>query len=102
MVSKVNQMTITKDTIRKISNLAKISIADQEVERLESEISSIIRWVEALNEVNTENVDPMSNSLTGGLRMREDLVTDGNKVSDILSNSPVDDENFFVVPKVIE
>tara|TARA_B100000925_G_scaffold247393_1_gene197800 strand:- start:31 stop:339 length:309 start_codon:yes stop_codon:yes gene_type:complete len=102
MVSKVNQMTITKDTIRKISNLAKISIADQEVEKLESEISSIIRWVEALNEVDTENVDPMSNSLTGGLRMREDLVTDGNKVSDILSNSPVDDENFFVVPKVIE
>ena len=102
MVNKVNQMTITKDTIRKISNLAKISIADQEVEKLESEISTIIRWVEALNEVDTENVDPMSNSLTGGLRMREDLVTDGNKVSDILSNSPVDDENFFVVPKVIE
>ena len=102
MVSKVNQMTITKDTIRKISNLAKISVADQEVEKLESEISSIIRWVEALNEVDTENVDPMSNSLTGTLRMREDLVTDGNKVSDILSNSPVDDENFFVVPKVIE
>ena len=102
MVSKVNQMTITKDTIRKISNLAKISIADHEVEKLESEISSIIRWVEALNEVDTENVAPMSNSLTGVLRMREDLVTDGNKVSDILSNSPVDDENFFVVPKVIE
>ena len=102
MVSKVNQMTITKDTIRKISNLAKISIADQEVEKLESEISSIIRWVEALNEVDTDNIDPMSNSLTGVLRMREDLVTDGNKVSNILSNSPVDDENFFVVPKVIE
>ena len=102
MVSKVNQMTITKDTIRKISNLAKISIVDQEVEKLESEISSIIRWVEALNEVDTENIEPMSNSLTGALRMREDLVTDGNKVSDILSNSPVDDENFFVVPKVIE
>ena len=102
MVSKVNQMTITKDTIRKISNLAKISIADQEVEKFESEISSIIRWVEALNEVDTENVDPMSNSLKGALRMREDLVTDGNKVPDILSNSPVDDENFFVVPKVIE
>ena len=102
MVSKVNQMTITKNTIRKISNLAKISIADQEVEKLESEISSIIRWVEALNEVDTDNIDPMSNSLTGVLRMREDLVTDGNKVSDILSNSPVDDENFFVVPKVIE
>lgn len=102
MVSKVNQMTITKDTIRKISNLAKISIADHEVEKLESEISSIIRWVEALNEVDTDNIDPMSNSLTGVLRMREDLVTDGNKVSDILSNSPVDDENFFVVPKVIE
>ena len=102
MVSKVNQMTITKDTIRKISNLAKISIADQEVEKLESEISSIIRWGDALNEVDTEKVDPMSNSLTGVLRMREDLVTDGNKVSDILSNSPVDDENFFVVPKVIE
>ena len=102
MVSKVIHMTITKDTIRKISNLAKISIADQEVEKLESEISSIIRWVEALNEVDTENVDTLSNSLKVALSMRDDLVTDGNKVSDILSNSPVDDENFFVVPKVIE
>tara|TARA_B100000900_G_C20098725_1_gene521081 strand:+ start:186 stop:473 length:288 start_codon:yes stop_codon:yes gene_type:complete len=95
-------MTITKDTILKISNLAKISVSDQEVGKLESEISSIIRWVEALNEVDTENVDPMTNSLTNTLSMREDLVTDGNRASDILSNSPVDDENFFVVPKVIE
>ena len=102
MVSKINNMTITKDTIQKISNLAKISITDQEVEKLESEISTIISWVDALNEVDTENVTPMSNSLTNTLRMREDLVTDGNKVSDILSNSPADDENFFVVPKVIE
>tara|TARA_Y100001936_G_C15552318_1_gene398064 strand:- start:141 stop:449 length:309 start_codon:yes stop_codon:yes gene_type:complete len=102
MVSKINNMTITKDTILKISNLAKISITDQEVEKLESEISTIISWVDALNEVDTENVTPMSNSLTNTLRMREDLVTDGNKVSDILSNSPADDENFFVVPKVIE
>ena len=102
MVSKINNMTITKDTILKISNLAKISITDQEVEKLESEISTIISWVDSLNEVDTENVTPMSNSLTNTLRMREDLVTDGNKVSDILSNSPADDENFFVVPKVIE
>tara|TARA_B100000575_G_C22958396_1_gene553930 strand:+ start:497 stop:805 length:309 start_codon:yes stop_codon:yes gene_type:complete len=102
MVSKINNMTITKDTILKISNLAKISITDQEVEKLESEISTIISWVDALNEVDTENVTPMSNSLTNTLRMREDFVTDGNKVSDILSNSPADDENFFVVPKVIE
>ena len=102
MVSKINNMTITKDTILKISNLAKISITDQEVEKLESEISTIISWVDALNEVDTENVTPMSNSLTNTLRMREVLVTDGNKVSDILSNSPADDENFFVVPKVIE
>ena len=80
----------------------ELNICKDRIEKLESEISSIIRWVEALNEVDTENVDPMSNSLTGALRMREDLVTDGNKVSDILSNSPVDDENFFVVPKVIE
>jgi aspartyl-tRNA(Asn)/glutamyl-tRNA(Gln) amidotransferase subunit C len=95
-------MSITKDTILKIANLAKISITSDETEKLESEISSIISWVETLNEVDTENIEPMTNSLQTSLRMREDEVNDGNKTKDILLNSPTDDDSFFVVPKVIE
>jgi aspartyl-tRNA(Asn)/glutamyl-tRNA(Gln) amidotransferase subunit C len=95
-------MTISKDTILKIANLAKISISEDQIEKLESEISSILNWVETLNEVDTENIEPMSNSLTNFLQMREDIVNDGEKGSQILSNSPAEDKNFFVVPKVIE
>ncbi|MGI9312824.1 MAG: Asp-tRNA(Asn)/Glu-tRNA(Gln) amidotransferase subunit GatC [Alphaproteobacteria bacterium] len=95
-------MSITKDTILKIANLAKISITSDETEKLESEISSIISWVETLNEVDTDNIEPMTNSLQSSLRMREDEVNDGNKTKDILLNSPTEDDNFYVVPKVIE
>jgi aspartyl-tRNA(Asn)/glutamyl-tRNA(Gln) amidotransferase subunit C len=97
-----NHMSINKDTILKIANLAKISITSDETENLESEISSIISWVETLNEVDTDNIEPMINSLQSSLRMREDEVNDGNKIKDILLNSPTEDDNFFVVPKVIE
>ncbi len=95
-------MTISKDTILKIADLAKISISEDQIEKLESEISSILNWVENLNEVDTENIEPMSNSLTNFLQMREDIVNDGEKGSEILSNSPAEDKSFFVVPKVIE
>jgi aspartyl-tRNA(Asn)/glutamyl-tRNA(Gln) amidotransferase subunit C len=95
-------MTISKDRILKIANLSKISISEDQIEKLEVEISSILNWVETLNEVDTENIEPMSNSLTNFLQMREDIVTDGEKRSEILSNSPAEDESFFVVPKVIE
>jgi len=95
-------MTISKDTILKIADLAKISISEDQIEKLESEISSILNWVENLNEVDTENIEPMSNSLTNFLQMREDIVNDGERGSEILSNSPAEDKSFFVVPKVIE
>ena len=95
-------MTISKDRILKIANLSKISISEDQIEKLEVKISSILNWVETLNEVDTENIEPMSNSLTNFLQMREDIVNDGEKRSDILSNSPAEDESFFVVPKVIE
>ena len=101
-MNRGNHMSITKDTILKIANLAKISITSDETEKLESEISSIISWVETLNEVDTNNIEPMTNSLQSSLRMREDEVNDGNKTKDILLNSPTEDDNFFVVPKVIE
>ena len=95
-------MTISKDTILKIADLAKISISEDQIDKLEIEISSILNWVENLNEVDTENIEPMSNSLTNFLQMREDIVNDGEKGSEILSNSPAEDKSFFVVPKVIE
>ncbi|MAU87054.1 MAG: Asp-tRNA(Asn)/Glu-tRNA(Gln) amidotransferase GatCAB subunit C [Rhodobiaceae bacterium] len=101
-MNRGNHMSITKDTILKIANLAKISITSDETEKLESEISSIISWVETLNEVDTDNIEPMINSLKSSLRMRDDEVNDGNKIKDILLNSPTEDDNFFVVPKVIE
>ena len=95
-------MAITKDTVLKIANLAKIEVSDDETVKLHDEMSSIIKWVEMLNEVDTKDVQPMTNSLSENLRMREDVINDGDKAKDILSNSPTDDQNFFVVPKVIE
>ena len=95
-------MAITKDTVLKIANLAKIEVSDDETVKLHDEMSSIIKWVEMLNEVDTKDVQPMTNSLSENLRMREDIINDGDKAKDILSNSPTDDQNFFVVPKVIE
>jgi len=95
-------MAVDADTVRKVAKLARISVGDQEVEPLAKELSGILDWVEQLQEVNVEGVEPMTSTIPMRLKRRKDIVTDGNRRDDILNNAPNAREGFFAVPKVVE
>ena len=95
-------MKIDKNTTLKIAKLCRIRVQDHEIEELSSELNSILDWVEQLNEVNTDNIEPLSNVSTSNLPLRLDEDNLKIKTEDILSNAPEKLENYFVVPKVIE
>lgn len=96
-------MSVDKSTVVRIAGLARISVPEEDLDELAAELSNILGWVEQLNEVDTEDVMPMT-SVTEGvvLRARDDTVTDGNYRGDLLKNAPEERDGFFVVPKVIE
>lgn len=93
---------IDQATVAKIARLARIKIEDDKLEPLAGELNNIIGWVEQLNEVNTDNIEPMASVVDAKLRWRDDKVTDGNKVDSVLKNAPNAEYGFFAVPKVIE
>ena len=95
-------MKIDKNTTQKIARLCKLRLDNNEIEELSLQLSSIIDWVEQLNEVDTENIEPLSNVSIENLPLRKDIETTNDISKDVLSNSPEKLENFFVVPKVIE
>ena len=89
-------------TVRKIARLSAIEIEDQDVESLGTQISGIIKWVEQLAEVNTDNVEPLANVVNIPLKLRKDEVTDGKCPEKVLANAPEETQGFFVVPKIVE
>ena len=95
-------MKIDKNTTLKIAKLCRVRVEEHEIEELSSQLSSILDWVEQLNEVNTENVEPLSNVSTAKLPLREDKESFEDKSNDVLTNAPEKLENYFVVPKVVE
>ena len=95
-------MKIDKNTINKIARLSRIKLDDKESEYYITDLNSILDWVEQLNEVNTENVEPLSNISSSVLPKREDVAKDVNSSDEILENAPDKLEGFFVVPKVVE
>ncbi len=95
-------MSIDEQTVRKVARLARIAIADDEVKPMRDGLNRILSWVEELNEVDVEGVEPMTSVTPMSLKMRDDVVTAGGDVSAALSNAPETAEGFFVVPKVIE
>ncbi len=95
-------MSIDKDKIKHISKLARISVDSKKTDTLAKDLSSIFKFIEQLNELNTDKVKPLSSILNEPLRAREDVVNDGKIREKILNNSPQKNEEFFVVPKVIE
>ena len=95
-------MTIDKDKIKHVSKLARISIDERKIDSLTKDLSSIFKFIEQLNELNTDNVKPLSSILNEPLRSRKDEINDGKIREKILGNSPQKNEEFFVVPKVIE
>ncbi|MEM1371505.1 MAG: Asp-tRNA(Asn)/Glu-tRNA(Gln) amidotransferase subunit GatC [Pseudomonadota bacterium] len=95
-------MHVDEATVRKIARLARISVTDDEAKALVGELSGILDWVEQLDEVDTDAVEPMSRVVPIELKKRNDDVNDGAKQDAIVANAPMQDDGFFVVPKVVE
>ena len=95
-------MSVTNEQVRHIARLARIAMSEEELERLVPELNAIIGWVEQLGEVDTDGVEPLTAVIEQKLRLRDDVVTDGNVRDDVLANAPEPQHGFFGVPKVIE
>ena len=95
-------MKIDKNTTLKIAKLSRIKIEDGEIDELSTQLSSILNWVEQLNEVNTDKVEPLSNVSMTKLPLRKDINNIKDYSKEVLLNAPDKLENYFVVPKVVE
>ncbi len=95
-------MSIDTDTARKVAHLARIAVKEDDLPALAGELSAVLAFMEQLNEVDVDGVEPMTSVTPMRLKRREDVVTDGNMVEKILSNAPDAREGFFAVPKVVE
>ena len=95
-------MNVDEATVRRIAKLARIKVTAEEAKGLEKELTGILDWVKMLDEVDTTNVAPMTRVVPIELRQREDKVTDGEIAAQVTANAPKVEDNFFVVPKVVE
>jgi aspartyl-tRNA(Asn)/glutamyl-tRNA(Gln) amidotransferase subunit C len=95
-------MSVDADTVRRIAHLARIAVAEEEVEHLQGELNAILAFVEQLSEVKVEGVEPMTSVTPMEMKKRDDVVTDGGIADDIVRNAPATEDHFFVVPKVVE
>ena len=95
-------MSVSPEQVRHIAKLARIGMTDAEIDALVPELNNILGWIEQLSEVDTANVEPMTAVIPNTLRLREDIVTDGNVRDRVLANAPQAEHGFFTVPKVIE
>ncbi|MBX9683852.1 MAG: Asp-tRNA(Asn)/Glu-tRNA(Gln) amidotransferase subunit GatC [Hyphomicrobium sp.] len=95
-------MHVDEATVRRIARLARIKISDAEAKSLEAELSNILDWVAQLDEVDTSAVEPMTRVVAQAMKMRDDVVADGEIADLVTANAPSSEDNFFVVPKVVE
>ena len=95
-------MSVDHATVKKIASLARLAISDAEADALLPELNNILGFVEQLGEVDVTGVEPMTAVIPNKLRLREDVVTDGNVREKVLANAPQAEHGFFAVPKVIE
>jgi aspartyl-tRNA(Asn)/glutamyl-tRNA(Gln) amidotransferase subunit C len=95
-------MSVEIKDVRKIARLARLSASEERLAAMQKELNGILAWIEQLNEVDVDGVEPLTSAVATTLPMREDAVTDGDIRDDVLSNAPRAEEGFFVVPKVVE
>lgn len=95
-------MSLDPATVRRIARLARIRVAEDQLEPLGRELSGILAWIEQLNEVNIDGVEPLTGAAQMALRLRDDVVTDGGDADAVLSNAPDRAGDFYAVPKVVE
>ena len=95
-------MSVDQETVRRIARLARIAIRDEDVSHLQGELNAILAFVEQLNEVAVDGVEPMTSVTPMLMKKRQDTVTDGGYPDKIVANAPATEDNFFLVPKVVE
>ena len=95
-------MSVDAATVRRIAHLARIAVAEGEVEHLKDEINAMLAFVEQLQEVDVTGVEPMTSVTPMAMKKRHDVVTDGDNAEAVLSNAPATEDHYFLVPKVIE
>ncbi|MFZ2101313.1 MAG: Asp-tRNA(Asn)/Glu-tRNA(Gln) amidotransferase subunit GatC [Oricola sp.] len=95
-------MSVDLATVKRVAKLARIAVTDEEAAKMEGELNTILGFVEQLDEVDVSGVEPMTSVMPMEMRKRADVVTDGNKADDITANAPASEDNFFLVPKVVE
>jgi aspartyl-tRNA(Asn)/glutamyl-tRNA(Gln) amidotransferase subunit C len=95
-------MSVDDATVRRIAHLARIAVADDEVEHLRGELNAILAFVDQLSEVDVTGVEPMTSVTPMAMKKRADVVTDGGDADAVLQNAPAREGNYFVVPKVVE
>lgn len=95
-------MSVDKATVRRIAKLARIALPDERVEPMMDELNGILGWIEQLQEVDIEGMGPMTSVVAQKLKMRDDVVTAGGDASAVVANAPQSEDDFFVVPKVVE
>jgi aspartyl-tRNA(Asn)/glutamyl-tRNA(Gln) amidotransferase subunit C len=95
-------MSVDRDTVKRVAHLARIAVSDEEAEGLKSDLNAILGFVEQLNEVDVDGVEPMTAVVAMDMKKRADVVTEKDQAEKIVANAPAREENFFVVPKVVE
>jgi aspartyl-tRNA(Asn)/glutamyl-tRNA(Gln) amidotransferase subunit C len=95
-------LSVDAKTVRRIADLARIAVAEDEIEGLQAELNAILAFVEQLSGVDVESVEPMTSVIPMQMERRADKVTDGDMSDDIIKNAPAADDHFFLVPKVVE
>jgi aspartyl-tRNA(Asn)/glutamyl-tRNA(Gln) amidotransferase subunit C len=95
-------MSVDAATVRRIAHLARIAVADSEVEHLQGELNAMLAFVEQLREVDVDGVEPMTSVMPMEMKKRPDVVNDGEIADDIVRNAPATENHFFLVPKVVE
>jgi len=95
-------MSVDAEKVRHIAHLARIAVADDEIEHLRGELNAILAFVEQLSQVNVDGVEPMTSVIPMTMKKRADVVTDGENPEAVLENAPASEDHFFLVPKVVE
>jgi aspartyl-tRNA(Asn)/glutamyl-tRNA(Gln) amidotransferase subunit C len=95
-------MSVDQATVKRVARLARLKVKDEDVPRLAGELNAILDFVEQLNEVDVTGVAPLTSVVAMKMKMRDDVVTDGGIPKDVTKNAPASEDDFFMVPKVVE
>jgi aspartyl-tRNA(Asn)/glutamyl-tRNA(Gln) amidotransferase subunit C len=95
-------MSVDITTVKRVAHLARIAISDGDAERMTGEINNMLGFVAQLDEVDVTGIEPMTSVMPMKMRLRDDVVSDGNIAAAVVANAPITEDNFFVVPKMVE